>query len=431
MPFAVIGWIIGKMAIFIATLAGSFLNWVLSPDFISLPYTKPGIPPNGNPIIQAGLEVTQGFVNMVLVLVLVFIAIATILRLSGYETKKLLVTFIGIALLVNFAPVICGLIVDASNIVMNFFIQDLSADAFANNMSAKLNSMGYDVEKPFEEIFSLFAQRIFMSIFLFILAFILFMFAFIFIFRYLVIWLLVILSPLAFAFYVLPVTRKWWTMWWNQFIQWSIIGITAGFFLYLGLILVLNTPTVISPPTTENGGMFDNFLSYTVSLVFLGLGFVFGIKTSAIGANAIIDASKKGGKAGGKVAAQRGWKWTKMGAAVAGMAVAPQKMKRTYQAARALGLPVHTAAGEAVKRYWRRRVSKPIVEKITKHPAGKAAWDASKGVFSAVKDVAVASGAAALGIKIKKKGFKKCPDCGKTDVAKTAKSCPKCGHDFE
>ena len=63
---------------------------------------------------------------MILVLILIYIALATILRLAGYETKKLLVTFVIVALLVNFAPVICGLVVDASNIVMNYFVKDLS-----------------------------------------------------------------------------------------------------------------------------------------------------------------------------------------------------------------------------------------------------------------------------------------------------------------
>src|SRR4030042_3123209 len=106
-----------------AQIAGGLLDWVTSPGFISLPYTKAGsLADGGNPIIEAGLNITKNFVNMGLVVVLVFIALAVTLRIEEYATQKTLVRLIIIALLVNFAPIICGLIVDASNIIMNYFL---------------------------------------------------------------------------------------------------------------------------------------------------------------------------------------------------------------------------------------------------------------------------------------------------------------------
>ncbi|GAI30419.1 unnamed protein product, partial [marine sediment metagenome] len=93
-----------------------------------------------------------GFVNMLLVLILVYIAIATILRLAGYETKKLLITFIIVALLVNFSPVICGLIVDASNIVMNFFLSEVTGGKqLINSFGAiwETIKVGFEWEKAF------------------------------------------------------------------------------------------------------------------------------------------------------------------------------------------------------------------------------------------------------------------------------------------
>jgi len=190
-PILLIVWIMVKMAIFVTKLSGSLLNWVLSPDFINLPYTRPGIAPAGNPIIKTGLEVTQGFVNMLLVLILVYIAIVTILNLTKYETKKLLVKFIVIALLVNFAPLICGLIVDASNIVMNFFIQDLKADAFGKILTARTGDIfaGFDWKTTISEAYNSILQLYIMVVFLSILTFVLLLFTVIFILRYLAIWL--------------------------------------------------------------------------------------------------------------------------------------------------------------------------------------------------------------------------------------------------
>jgi hypothetical protein len=125
-PFLLPGVFIGILVIIansFAWVAGALLNWVTSPAFISLSYTQPGLgPPPENPIIYIGLNITKNFVNLSLVVVLIFIAFAITLRLKEYATQKTLVRLIIIALLVNFAPIFVGLIVDAANIVMNYFL---------------------------------------------------------------------------------------------------------------------------------------------------------------------------------------------------------------------------------------------------------------------------------------------------------------------
>ena len=307
--------IISDFSIFCAGMAGSVLAWVLSPNFISYSYTNPG----NNPAIRAGLDVTQGFVNMILILILVYIGIATILRLAGYETKKLLVTFIVVALLVNFAPVICGIVVDASNIVMNFFIGDLGTERFSDQMKNTVsNSVGnFDIKAPYEQTKGIIFKIAILSSFLFVLSLILLLFALVFMFRYLAIWVLVILSPIAFACYILPNTREYFQKWWKQLLSWSFVGTTCGFFLYLGLFLASNIQTGLSSgegvsvPTSENIAMFDNVLPYFVAVAFLGLGLLLGLKTSAMGGNAVIGFAnrnktkiaaapfKAGAKAGG------------------------------------------------------------------------------------------------------------------------------------
>jgi len=50
-----------KAGIIFAGLAGSLVNWVLSPGFISMSYTSP----KTNEIIKIGLGVTQGFTNII------------------------------------------------------------------------------------------------------------------------------------------------------------------------------------------------------------------------------------------------------------------------------------------------------------------------------------------------------------------------------
>lgn len=301
-----------------AALGAVFLQWVIH-GFTDLSYTNPG-GPNANPLIATGLGITQGLVNLILVLVLIYIAIATILRLEGHQTKKLLVNFVIVALLVNFAPVICGVIVDAANILMNFFLQQLSGgeqikdtwkgllDTVIEGFSWKdgldfgTRAQGVSLA-PLEIAMSLAALTIANTV----LFLVLFLFAFIFIARYVAIWILVILSPIAFAFRILPVTKKYWDMWWTQFIQWTIIGLTAGFFLFLAeqfTSVIGETTNAIHQ--VSPGKVGSAFLPSIVPIVFYIIALMASVQTSAMGAQAVMGVAKTSGrwlgrKAGGRI----------------------------------------------------------------------------------------------------------------------------------
>ena len=81
-PFIVIVivfYYISDFILYKTTIAFSFLIKLLE----KISYTK-------HEVVKAGLSITQGFTNMALVLILVFIALAIILRLKDYEMKKIL-----------------------------------------------------------------------------------------------------------------------------------------------------------------------------------------------------------------------------------------------------------------------------------------------------------------------------------------------------
>jgi hypothetical protein len=305
-----------------AQIAGGLLDWVTSPGFISLPYTKAGsLADGGNPIIEVGLNITKNFVNLGLVVVLVFIALAITLRLEEYATQKTLFRLIVIALLVNFAPVICGLIVDASNIIMNYFlvgiregISGILTDISTAGLTGTLTRPGSVT------VFSLLAKGAVMIILnLFIgLAFLLL--TFIFIFRYVAIWVLVILSPLAFVAWILPATKKFWEMWWKQLLNWSFIGIPMAFFLYLAMRSVagLNTyfTTKMAAPGLEPDvtGLLNNVFPYFAVLAILYLGFFIGLSTTAMGSSAVINFAKARGGQISKATAKKTWQGTRWAA---------------------------------------------------------------------------------------------------------------------
>jgi len=342
LSFRAIGWwilvivfnAVAVISLLLARFSVALLMWVLSPSFNQLSYTNPA----GNPVIEQGLNITQGFVNIFLILILVYIALATILRVAGYETKKLLVTFVLVALLVNFAPVICGLVVDASNIIMYYFIVNL--DQFLN-WTDEINDVwreivGSEAWREPEKMATAFFLAITLAAFGSGIFFIVFIYAVVFIFRYVAIWILVILSPLAFLAYILPATRGIFTKWWRQLIQWSFFGAIAGFFLYLSSMLIVGmfdptNPVFIVPSAGENGDEMNYIfplLPSLVPIIFLYIGLIVSFQTSALGAGTIINATRRSGR----WARKKGWQSTKWTAKKTGEALkVPEAAIRTSE----------------------------------------------------------------------------------------------------
>ncbi len=252
MPYFVI-FLLSLLFLLVSTLfafiSRGILMYIISPDFINWSYTIPGNPPL-NPIIQEGLKTTQSLAYMILVIALLYIGIVTILGLEGYNTKKLLTTFFLVALLVNFAPVLCGIIVDAANILMNHFLGGIrpgpggvkGLSERTDNITSMFAYGGFQViwstsqglvGMGFMTAIETIAELILLGIIGLSFAFAYLIFATLFLARYFFIWLLVILSPLAFVFYIIPQTAHLTKKWWETFTQWAFIGVTGGFFLHL------------------------------------------------------------------------------------------------------------------------------------------------------------------------------------------------------
>lgn len=295
----------------ILQLALLLLNWVTSEGFINWTYTTPA----GNPIINIGWTLTRDLSNMFLVIVLVIIGLGTALKVNEYEVKKTLPRLIGIALLINFTPIIAGLVVDAANILMNFFLEKLSGlDAMGSAVEAQYSIISQTLISGtiILGILPALYQTIIIFIFDVLAATVVFLFAALFAMRYVAIWMLVILSPIAFASYILPATKGIFKTWWNQFIQWSIVGVTAAFFLYLGNHILVQSNTIINPnalPGTGFSPSFTNFIQSLmplgIALIFLMIGFFSSISGSAMGSSGVISFAQKGAKATGAWAGRK------------------------------------------------------------------------------------------------------------------------------
>ncbi len=284
--------------IFTGTLVGissAILKWVIGPGFVNVSFTGPD-----NAMVIAGWTTIRDLANMFIVLGFVIVGIATALRIREYQAQKTLVPLIIVALLVNFSLMFTGIIIDGSNIVMDHFLKSggVVATSFGQTLEKQLALFGDD---PFSKdkivIFGLSTGFAFVNI---IMAFILLILGFLFAIRYVALWILVILSPLAFVFYVFNFTKKYFDMWWDNFLKWCLVGIPAAFFLWLADKMV--TDKMISSP---GKGAYVPLFAYLIPGFMLLVGIMVSMQTGAAGAG-IIRKGVKAVTAGGKALAKKG-----------------------------------------------------------------------------------------------------------------------------
>jgi len=271
----------------------------------------PVMPGAGIDVVNAGWSFSRDFVNIIFILILVFIGLATILRLQTYQAKKTLPLLIIIALLVNFSGVIVGFVVDIGNLVTNFFIEKIGSLDLAFGATREIGEsflMGVvGIFTNITDLGAVFVPAAKAAILLFffaILTLVLFITMLLFIVRVGVLWILTILAPLAFAAYILPATKKWWSQWWQQLIQWSIIGIPIAFFLYLAQIAVTHLGSItdkfkvgwsLTGPDPGLAGLILDLTGPITALLLLAVGIMISMQMAPSGAQGVINFGKKAG----------------------------------------------------------------------------------------------------------------------------------------
>ncbi len=369
-------------------VSNSILGWVTAPNFVTVSYTSPD-----NLLVQYGWTVVRDFVNLFFILVLVIIGIATALRLREYEVKKTLPRLILVILLINFTPLLCGLLIDASNILMNFFFTAGAAgmSKMINFVQASGNILANSAKSllfnPLNLINGVFLfQMLFVIMFNFIASFVLLLFSGLFLMRHVALWILIILSPLAFFCYILPSTRSIWNKWWNQFIQWCFVGVGGAFFLYLAQVIANRPQQIYVQPGASGFGMdaaITNLLTYSVPLILLLIGLFTTMSTSAMGANMVVGMVRKGGRWTAKASSG----YMKKRVATAGKKaldgmVSPQAKQRLERMA---SRTYSFGEGEKGIRGWTKRVGARVATTTTRG-MGRGIMTATGGLLTGSKD---------------------------------------------
>ena len=191
--------------------------------------------------VSKGWIIIRDVFNIGFVLILLVIAFATVLNIEKYSYKRLLGGFLLAAVLVNFSKLICGVIIDISQVLTLTFVDAFKAMGEGNlaQMIGLKDIMSLPNENNggtagTEKIGALILGLIMSIIGTIVVGIILL----IFVFRIIILWFLVLLSPLAFLSNVLPSLQSYGKQWWQKFTHQVIIGPILAFLLWLSFSIV-------------------------------------------------------------------------------------------------------------------------------------------------------------------------------------------------
>ncbi len=192
--------------------------------------------------VNTAWVLVRDFANMGFMVVLLIIAFGTILGLESYEWKKMLPKLVFSAVIVNFSRVICGALIDVSQILMNAFLNGIAATAGGNiitmfNLTSIKDLAGGVSANDYSQIGATFAACLAAFVFSALIMVILGTFLLLLVKRVVYLWVLIVISPLAFVLDVLPQTEDFSKKWWNKFNDHLVTGPVLLFFLWLSLII--------------------------------------------------------------------------------------------------------------------------------------------------------------------------------------------------
>lgn len=257
--------------------------------------------------VTLGWPLVRDMVNMFFIVVLLVSAFATIVRYKEFHYATVLPKLLLMAVLINFSKTLIGLLIDFSQVIMITFVSAFAQAAGGNFMSAlRLNEMTNLGEnyakgdatnyKPAELVVASMLAVVLMLIALLLIVYMTVFLAL----RIVVLWILLILSPIAFFALALPDKMKkafsaFTDDFWSKLSSMLIAGPVMAFFLWLalaiaqqggdGFIAIKDTDAAndaaAKAKMVNNVGKPSSLAAFTVAVVLMYLGVDFAKKTAA------------------------------------------------------------------------------------------------------------------------------------------------------
>lgn len=319
-----------RVIAYIVLLITSFIYYIFSAILVPVIIALIKIHPYQDKFVNfiyPGWVIIRNISNIFFIVALLWVGLRTLLQLDdAAKSRSFIIQLILMALLVNFSLVIGQSIVGIADTVQSQFLPE--GTKVVETLGHKLmvdpiitfrggSDSLTDVSGRFDK--DALASDLPKAIILLILAIAAF-FAFVALIAFMVVrlaalWILYMLSPLAFVGRILPQTEKIADKWWTEFTKYAFAVPIMAFFLNITALMAVQMakPTGTSVDTGGGSGtvIFGGLLntgdlgagavsfavtviSHFIVLVFLFIGMKFALSFGGVGAEKIVDAAKKG-----------------------------------------------------------------------------------------------------------------------------------------
>ncbi|TSC96179.1 MAG: Uncharacterized protein Athens101410_109 [Parcubacteria group bacterium Athens1014_10] len=262
------------------------------------------------PSVTTAWLIVRDICNMFFIIVLLLMAFGTVLGQEAWNYRRLLGKLVIAAVMINFSKMICGLLIDAGQIVMITFVNAFKDSAAGVLINATGLSTMWNISKDNGlslANFSIAGTMILNLIFVIISFVVLLAFFLILLIRVVMLWLLVVLSPIIWMGNLVPAFSGYVSQWWKQFTNWVIIGPILAFFLWFSLLILQSdiAGDFGVKGVNEEGVITTTLSELSESKNILNYAFAITILITSLGV-----ATKLGGRASGAIV---GWASGKSG----------------------------------------------------------------------------------------------------------------------
>lgn len=243
--FEGLAWVVELVASLFASLGSQFLDaairYAINGDNLQI---------TG---IILGWEIFRDLVNMIFIFILLYIAIMTILQASSFNTRKILANLVIVGLLVNFSFFLTGFVIDIGNsLAVNIYdSMTPGGSSVGGILTDRMNLSQLKDAAENESNFMMGAMHLLNALFFFVSAFVFFAGGFLFIIRHVTLLFVLMLSPIAFAAYILDKSRP-------QFQKWLSHLLGSTFVAPAYLLLIAVTVAIASAGGLIQGSQVDN-----------------------------------------------------------------------------------------------------------------------------------------------------------------------------
>ncbi|MFZ5390890.1 MAG: hypothetical protein ACOZAJ_01265, partial [Patescibacteria group bacterium] len=244
------------------------------------------------PAVAKGWVVVRDVANMFVIVVMLVIAFATVFRIEEYQYKKLLSKLLIMSVLVNFSKMLTGFFIDFAQVIMLTFVNGFKEAAAGNFVNGFHLSEMFEFSKNKNSIDgtgvsenSFFVASVLALISITVAMVVVAIYLVVFLVRIAFLWLLTIISPLAFLLSAFPgQAKKYSSEWWEYFGKYLSSGPILAFFLWLALAMMQTSNDVLGSFSGQEGsyglseipaaavtgiGQSDILLSFIVNIVIL------------------------------------------------------------------------------------------------------------------------------------------------------------------